>query len=175
MSTPRTDFEIVIQTERLARLLMMEFHGREPVLPGNLCRGAKDPRARECWNAACAIQELLTDTDPENAIAELASGTPELLANPKAGEESVISVEPAPGLKRLFDLQIGTRFRYAAHSSEQDRVYVLIDKGACGLIVDEPAPLTKERWIQGAYSAADSSVEFREMLVYEVEVQRKNP
>lgn len=67
----RSELEIVIQTERLARLLMLEFYGRIADGPGIATRSSADPRAQKCWRIACRIQEDLTDTDPENAAAEV--------------------------------------------------------------------------------------------------------
>lgn len=72
MSTPaRSELEIVVQTERLARLLMLEFYKRRADGPNLATRSSADPRARHCWNVACRIQEELTATDAENAVAEL--------------------------------------------------------------------------------------------------------
>ena len=67
----RTELEIVVQTERLARLLMKEFYGTVPTGPGVSMRSSTHPRAQHCWKVACDIQETLTGTDAENASAEL--------------------------------------------------------------------------------------------------------
>lgn len=67
----RSDLEIVLQTERLARMLMTQFYGSEPTGPEVAMRSSEHPRAKHCWKVACAIQELLTDTDTENSVAEL--------------------------------------------------------------------------------------------------------
>lgn len=67
----RADLEIVVQTERLARLLMLEFYKRRADVPGIATRSSEDPRARHCWQVACLIQEELTATDPENSVAWL--------------------------------------------------------------------------------------------------------
>jgi hypothetical protein len=67
----RTDREIVDQTEELAGLLMQAFHRREKADPLSTFRGTQDIRAQHCWQIACQIQEMLTDTDPMNAVAEV--------------------------------------------------------------------------------------------------------
>jgi hypothetical protein len=67
----RTDREIVDQTEELAGLLMRAFHRRKKADPLSTFRGTQDIRAQHCWQTACQIQEMLTDTDPMNAVAEV--------------------------------------------------------------------------------------------------------
>jgi hypothetical protein len=67
----RTDQQIVDQTEELAGFLMRAFHRREKADPLSTFRGTQDIRAQHCWQTACQIQEMLTATDPENAVAEL--------------------------------------------------------------------------------------------------------
>jgi len=67
----RTDREIVDQTDELAGFLMRAFHRREKADPLSTFRGTQDTRAQHCWQIACQIQEMLTATDPENAVAEL--------------------------------------------------------------------------------------------------------
>jgi hypothetical protein len=66
----RTEQQIVDQTEELAEWLMSWAFNRknEGAAP---MRDAEHPIARRCWLAACSIQEMLTNTDPENAVAEL--------------------------------------------------------------------------------------------------------
>lgn len=66
----RTDTQIVEQTEELARLLMLEVYSREAPAD-TLFRNADDPRGRHVWKLACQAQEILTATDPENAVAEV--------------------------------------------------------------------------------------------------------
>lgn len=60
---------IVDETERLAGLLASRFHGSK--LTRGTYRESTNPKAQKCWKVACEIQELLTQTDPENAVAEL--------------------------------------------------------------------------------------------------------
>lgn len=67
----RSEQQIVDQTEALADMLMKAFHRREKADPLSTYRGTQDTRARQCWLMACEIQEMLTDTDPENAAAEV--------------------------------------------------------------------------------------------------------
>lgn len=67
---PRSDQEIVDQTEELARMLGSWAHNRAPA-PGVLMRDTLDPRGQSCWQMACKIQDLLTGTDVGNALAEL--------------------------------------------------------------------------------------------------------
>ena len=68
----RTDQEIVDQTNSIARIIYAnrgykvpdsyEFH-TETI--------NRHPHERECWAAACEIQILMTDTDPEDAVRNL--------------------------------------------------------------------------------------------------------
>lgn len=67
----RTDFEIIEQTLKLVDLLASSTNvfQRDPkskVYPFE----SENPRVMEWWRTACQIQELLTDTDPENCDFE---------------------------------------------------------------------------------------------------------
>ncbi|QOW46487.1 MULTISPECIES: hypothetical protein [Acinetobacter] len=67
----RTDFEIIEQTLKLVDLLASSTNvfQRDPkskVYPFE----SENPRVVEWWRTACKIQELLTDTDPENCDFE---------------------------------------------------------------------------------------------------------
>ena len=67
----RSDFEIVKQTLELVNLLASSINvfqrdPRSTVYPFE----SKNPRVMEWWRTACKIQELLTDTDPENCDFE---------------------------------------------------------------------------------------------------------
>lgn len=66
----RTDRQIVDQTEELAVWLLSWAFNRQPETPTPM-RESPHPMAERCWAAACHIQEMLTATDPENAVAEL--------------------------------------------------------------------------------------------------------
>lgn len=67
----RTAQEIVDQTEELAGALMLWAHRREAKDGYGSYRDAEDPRGKSCWQMACKAQEILTATDPENAVSEL--------------------------------------------------------------------------------------------------------
>lgn len=67
----RSEQEIVDQTEGLAKFLMLWRWGQEPESPAITMRNSINSKAKKSWHAACHIQELLTDTDPENAVAEV--------------------------------------------------------------------------------------------------------
>ena len=67
----RTDFEIIEQTLKLVDLLASSTNvfQRDPkskVYPFE----SENPRVMEWWRTACQIQELLTDTNPENCDFE---------------------------------------------------------------------------------------------------------
>lgn len=65
--------------------------------------------------------------------------------------------------RKLFEMQLGERFTYLG---KPDRVYVLLDRGECGLVAHAPDGTRKS--LQGVYSAADTAHEFRELLVLPV-------
>lgn len=67
----RTDAEIVEQTEILARYLLSWKWGLHPESPDAQLRNSQSTKAQKAWNAACEIQDLLTATDVENAVAEV--------------------------------------------------------------------------------------------------------
>jgi hypothetical protein len=69
-SQPRSDALIVEQTERIAAILAKAFFGSE-LPPGANFRDSENLKAQACWRVAADIQEELTDTDVENALAEL--------------------------------------------------------------------------------------------------------
>ncbi len=66
----RTDQEIVDETEALAKWLMAWSFNHHPATNAPI-RQSEHPFAKSCWAAACHIQEMLTATDPENAVAEM--------------------------------------------------------------------------------------------------------
>lgn len=70
----RSEQEIVDQTEKLAELFMTLFQQRVKEDSSTTMRGSSDMRAQHCWTVACRVQEMLTQTDPENAAAELDRG-----------------------------------------------------------------------------------------------------
>lgn len=67
----RTDRQIVDETEKLAVWLLSWFFNHQPKTETPM-RESTHPFAERCLAAACHIQEMLTATDPENAVAELA-------------------------------------------------------------------------------------------------------
>lgn len=69
----RTDEEIVAQTEELAVWLLSWCfnHQSETKAP---MRTSKHPFAERSWLAACHIQEMLTATDVQSAVAEVDDG-----------------------------------------------------------------------------------------------------
>lgn len=62
---PRSDLEIVEQTEELARELAQQ--DGFTLESGNF-RRSQNPRVITYWERACTAQRLLTGTDPEDAI-----------------------------------------------------------------------------------------------------------
>lgn len=65
----RTAREIVDQTIKIASII---YASRGYVSPdGFKFWESKHPHELQAWDAACKIQELMTDTDPEDALAEL--------------------------------------------------------------------------------------------------------
>lgn len=66
----RTDQQIVDQTEELAVWLLSWCFNHQPETETPM-RQSTHPFAERCWAAACHIQEMLTDTDPMNAVAEV--------------------------------------------------------------------------------------------------------
>lgn len=69
--TGRTAAQIVQRTEELAAALNSWRWGG--VLESGTYRESENVKAQWCWQMACKAQEILTDTDPENAAAELAA------------------------------------------------------------------------------------------------------
>lgn len=85
----RTDAEIVEQTEELARYLLSWGFNHEPADSSTPMRDSTHPFAERSWKAACHIQEMLTMTDVENALAELDAGpTP----SPQAAQQAPAGV-----------------------------------------------------------------------------------
>lgn len=68
----------------------------------------------------------------------------------------------SPTLRRLFDLPLGSVFRYAHQATAGD--YVLLGYGDNGLVCDAPKA-EGSRAIQGLYSAAESRGEFEALMV----------
>ena len=66
----RSDQEIIDQTEQVAAMLAAMLFCCE-IDEGVLYRESSHPKAIACWRAACIAQEILTETDVENAVAML--------------------------------------------------------------------------------------------------------
>ena len=65
----RTAQQIVDQTLEVARII---YHHRGYVVKeGFKFYESKHPHELQAWAAACEIQELLTNTDPEDALSEI--------------------------------------------------------------------------------------------------------
>lgn len=67
----RTDREIVDQTVELANRLLAWKHNLVPESGAAPIWDSPNPLAQECWQMACEMQETLTQTDVENALAEI--------------------------------------------------------------------------------------------------------
>lgn len=65
----RTPQEIVEQTIEIARIIYRSRGYTSP--PGFRFWESRHPHETEAWAAACEIQELMTNTDPEDALSEL--------------------------------------------------------------------------------------------------------
>ena len=87
----RTDQEIVDQTEELAVWLLDWCFGHKPETKTPM-RESIHPFAQRCWAAACHIQEMLTATDPENAVAEL-EGAPDDNTSPHPTQRQPLTDE----------------------------------------------------------------------------------
>lgn len=70
----------------------------------------------------------------------------------------------------LYDLPLGSRFRYVLQGVVRSPVYVLLSYEDYGLIADEPSE-TMKRPFQGIYSAAESRAGFVALRVELVNVR----
>lgn len=69
----RTDQQIIDQANEMARIIYS--HMGYSVPAGTEFHSEtinRHPHARSCWGAACEIQMLLTNTDPNDAVNNLA-------------------------------------------------------------------------------------------------------
>jgi hypothetical protein len=76
LARPRTDEEIVAQTNVLARLAMSYIGTGYEVPEGHKFYEEQDPRSQKAWQFACEVQELLTATDPNDAVMNLPEPEP---------------------------------------------------------------------------------------------------
>ena len=67
----RTDREIVDQTNELAGYMLSVMSTGYVTPPGFKFYEATDPRAQSAWHRACDIQQMMTQTDANNALANL--------------------------------------------------------------------------------------------------------
>ncbi|WP_420227703.1 hypothetical protein [Pigmentiphaga litoralis] len=92
-ATPvRSASMIVSQTEELAALLMKNLFQRESAEVAFLFRESQCHRAKHCWRLSSEIQEVLTHTDPEDALSELDDEEPSEPAGALASEPSTYLV-----------------------------------------------------------------------------------
>jgi len=69
----RTEREIVDQTNSIARALyeLMGYSVGDDHKFYEFDRVNYHPHERQCWNGACKAQEIITKTDPSDALEEL--------------------------------------------------------------------------------------------------------
>ncbi len=114
----RTDREIVEQTEELALWLLSWAFNHKPETSTPM-RDSTHPFAERCWNAACCIQELLTSTDPENAVANLdvdAALPPQVEQAPQPAQD--VNAEMLAAIEFLLDVHD------ESHLPEENHVYI---------------------------------------------------
>ena len=68
---PRTDEEIVKQTNDLARICLAHVGTGFEAPAGHKFYDAQDPRSKAAWQRACEIMEHMTATDPNDALANI--------------------------------------------------------------------------------------------------------
>jgi NTP pyrophosphatase (non-canonical NTP hydrolase) len=73
---PRTDSEIVAQTNDVARIILRYIGTGYEVPSDHLFYEATDARSQKAWRAACQIMEHMTQTDAEDALSGLDAPTP---------------------------------------------------------------------------------------------------
>ncbi|MDR3004837.1 MAG: hypothetical protein LBV14_11460 [Acidovorax sp.] len=79
----RTDAEIVERTEAAARFLLGWKYGLEPESSDAQLRHSGNTKAQWAWDAACRLQEIITDSDAVNAAQEVDDGQ-DAVATPSA-------------------------------------------------------------------------------------------
>lgn len=68
----RTAQEIVDQTNTIAAIIYLGMGYQSPKgFEFHTYTINRHPHETNCWDSACKIQELLTDTDPNDALDEL--------------------------------------------------------------------------------------------------------
>lgn len=69
--SPRTDAEIVRQTNELARICLSHLGTGYIVAEGHKFYESEDPRSQSAWNRACEIMEFMTQTDANDALTSM--------------------------------------------------------------------------------------------------------
>lgn len=101
----RSDAEIVERTEAAARFLLEWKYGLVPEVVDAQLRHSKNTKAQWAWDAACKLQEIITDTDAINAAQEVDDEEPEA-----AGTQEPMATSQVPG---FTDEQIEDEFAKA--------------------------------------------------------------
>jgi hypothetical protein len=79
----RTDKQIVMETNELARYLLGELVGTGYQAPdGFTFWNAEDPRAQKAWLSACHVMEMTTKTEVEQALANYLEEAPRKYQSP---------------------------------------------------------------------------------------------
>lgn len=99
-ATPRTDQEIVDQTNSLARICLAHLGTGYEAPEDHKFYESEHPRSKAAWQRACEIMEHMTATDPNDALANL---------------EGEIEHE------YLFDVKLFASLRVKAKSEEEAR------------------------------------------------------
>lgn len=99
---------------------------------------------------------------PNDALVSEAS-VPGAISSDNAANGSKVGTVAVctPAVRRLFDLPLGSRFRYQGKPT----VYVLLSYADSGLVGDNPHNEGLRRPFQGLYSAAESRAEFEALMV----------
>ncbi|MBN9310843.1 MAG: hypothetical protein J0I99_00500 [Devosia sp.] len=77
LAHPRSDEEIVGQTNDLARIALRYIGTGYEVPDDHKFYDSEDPRSHKAWEFACEVQEELFATDPNDALANLPEPEPE--------------------------------------------------------------------------------------------------
>lgn len=96
MNRSRTDEEIVLQTNDLARIMLRLMGTGYEVPEGWKFYEALDPRSARAWRDACTVQEFMTATDPNDALSNIGDIGEGLGEELTAGEPSVLDKVTRP-------------------------------------------------------------------------------
>lgn len=145
----------------------MSAHDRHPLVLARPIDGWRrcEPHAMAHKQSPAAIEFAFIDA--RHDVLALSDEVDRLRALLDRSVPAMLPVSDNPTvLRRLFDLPLGSLFRYADPANR--RTYVLLGRSDRGLVGD--APDESAQRTQGMYSAAESSSDFREMLVELVDV-----